>query len=88
MPGRVHLWVEISFLEGQFANRNELDIRNRLVDELGSRGFGKFTGAGSGSGMMDFSFRVENEEAARQMLAQVIGEIAPEVNYSVEVVED
>ena len=49
MPGRIHLWVEISFLEGQFANRNEFDIRNQLIDELESRGFGKFTGAGSGS---------------------------------------
>ena len=37
---------------------------------------------------MDFSFRVENEAAARQMLGQVIGEIAPEVNYTAEVVED
>ena len=88
MTGRIHLWVEISFLEGQFANRNEFDIRNQLIDELESRGFGKFVGAGSGLGTMDFSFHVENEAAARQMLAQVIGEIAPEVNYTVEAVED
>ena len=88
MAGRIHLWIEISFLEGPFANRNEFDIRNLLIDALVARGFGKFTGAGSGSGAMDFSFRVENEAAARHMLAQVIGEIAPEVNYTVEVVED
>ena len=88
MTGRIHLWVEISFLEGQFANRNEFDIRNQLIDELESRGFGKFVGAGSGLGTMDFSFHVENEAAARQLLAQVIGEIAPEVNYTAEVVED
>ena len=88
MTGRIHLWVEISFLEGQFANRNEFDIRNQLIDELESRGFGKFVGAGTGLGTMDFSFHVENEAAARQLLAQVIGEIAPEVNYTVEVVED
>jgi len=88
MTGRIHLWVEISFLEGQFANRNEFDIRKQLIDELESRGFGKFVGAGSGSGAMDFSFHVENEAAARQLLAQVIGEIAPEVNYTVEVAED
>jgi hypothetical protein len=88
MTGRVHLWVEISFLEGQFANRNEFNIRNQLIDELESRGFGNFVGAGSGLGTMDFSFHVENEAAARQLLAQVIGEIAPEVNYTVEVAED
>jgi hypothetical protein len=88
MTGRIHLWVEISFLEGQFANRIEFDIRNQLIDELESRGFGKFVGAGSGLGTMDFSFYVENEAPARQLLAQVIGEIAPEVNYTVEVAED
>jgi hypothetical protein len=42
----------------------------------------------SGLGTMDFSFHVENDAAARQLLAQVIGEIAPEVNYTVEAVED
>jgi hypothetical protein len=88
MTGSIHLWVEISFLVDQFANRNEFDIRNQLIDELESRGFGKFVGAGSGLGTMDFSFHVENEAAASQLLAQVIGDIAPEVNYTVEVAED
>jgi hypothetical protein len=88
MTGSIHLWVEISFLEGQFANRNEFDIRNQLIDELDARGFGKFVGAGSGLGTMDFSFHVENEPAARQLLAQVIGDIAPEVNYTVDIAED
>ena len=87
MAGRIHLWIELSFLSGHFAKRDQFDTRNQIIDELEFRHFGNFTGAGSGSGTMVFSFSVENEAAARQMLTQVIGEIAPEVNYTVEAVE-
>ena len=37
---------------------------------------------------MDFSYRVENAAAARQTLAQVIGALAPEIDYTVQVVDD
>jgi hypothetical protein len=56
MTNGIHLWVKIPFLDGQFANRDEFDTRNQLIDELEARGFGKYVGAGSGEGSMDFSF--------------------------------
>jgi hypothetical protein len=84
MANRIQLFVEFSFLDGEFANRDEMDIRNKLTDELESRGFGKFIGAGSGDGSMDFSFWVDDETKARKLLAEVIGKLAPDANYTVQ----
>ena len=82
MSEGIHLCIEILFLESQLPNR-EFRVRNRLLDELSTRNFGRLICTHSGAGIVDVDYRVRDETEARRLLAEVMGEIAPEVNYTV-----
>ena len=83
MSEGIHLCIEILFLESQLPNSAEFRVRNRLLDELSTRNFGRLICTHSGAGIVDVDYRVRDETEARRRLAVVMGEIAPEVNYTV-----
>jgi hypothetical protein len=64
MRNRLSVLVEISMVDSEFANRDELRTRNAVIEALDSCDFGEFIGAGSGLGGMDFSYWVDDEAKA------------------------
>jgi hypothetical protein len=82
---KLHLMVNIPIAGDGFPNEDELNARNKIIDELDRRKFGHFVGAGGGMGAMDFSYVVTDEQAARQMVSEVIGRILPRKEFSIEV---
>ncbi len=84
-PSGVTLLVE-AFCHGtSFADIAELDLIDEITGTLEAWGLGECTGSGSGQGMIDFDFHfVERDERkCRALLAQVIGEVAPDFDYTV-----
>ena len=59
---KVHLLVNIPVAGDGFPNEQELNARNKVIDELDRRKFGHFVGAGGGMGAMDFSYVVTDEQ--------------------------
>lgn len=82
---KLHLMVNIPVAGEGFPNEAELNARNKIIDELDRRRFGHFIGAGGGMGAMDFSYVVTDEQAARQMVSEVIGRVLPHKEYTIEV---
>jgi len=78
------VWVMIP-LAGTWPNREELAARNAVTDALTAAGIGSCTGAGGGQGEMDFSFQVDDENAARAAIASAMQSIMPGVVYQVRV---
>lgn len=79
-PLAFDLWIHIR-VDDFFASRSELAFRNYLEDELTRRGLGQPIGSGSGGGEMDCSFHVQDEIAARKLIADTFAELAPGCNY-------
>lgn len=80
------VWVTIP-LAGTWPTRAELAKRNAITDALTAAGIGTCTGAGGGQGEMDFSFHVDDENAARAAIASAMQSIMPGVAYRVRVSE-
>jgi hypothetical protein len=79
----VYLSASMPVASGKFPSREEVMVRNTIIDVLNKRGLGKFSGAGGGMGEMDFSFHVEDESTARRMIEDVVGEYLPGVAVKV-----
>lgn len=84
-PPMTHLLVDITLAGDEFAEANELDLRDRLVEGIESRGIGEVGGFGSGMGSMDISVVVPDEQAGREQLAALIRVQAPGVAFTIEV---
>jgi hypothetical protein len=81
----VHLLVEIDLADDRFADAGELDFRSRLVEAIESRGVGEVGGFGSGSGGMDISILVPEEQSGRDQVAAVVRELAPGAAFTIDV---
>lgn len=66
-------------VEGDFANRAELKVRDAVEAKLNSLGIGHCVGSGSGMGMMDIDFLLNepDAEAARPIIEQAMAEAFP-----------
>ena len=84
----IHLLVDIQLPEDDFAEDAELDLRDRLVEAIEGRGIGEVGGFGSGAGSMDISVIVEDEAAGRERLTALLGEMAPGVPFTIQVLPD
>ena len=80
------LTVDIE-VEGDFPNRRELAIRNKLEKEFASQELGKFAGSGGGLGAMDLCYLVEDEQRARGIVERAIERHIPNAKYSIETEE-
>jgi hypothetical protein len=84
----VHLLVGIELARGDFAEDEELNLRDRLVQAVESRGVGEVGGFGSGLGGMDVSVLVQDEAAGREQVAALVRELAPGASFTIEVLAD
>lgn len=80
-----HLFVDVTLAGDDFAGVDELDLRDRLVEGIESRGIGEVGGFGSGMGSMDISVLVPEEQAGREHVAALIRELAPGAAFTIEV---
>ena len=67
-----------------FASKEDLETRSRIVDLIAKRGVGQITRVGTGRGWMDIAIRVENKEDARVALQGIISEVAPSMKFAIE----
>jgi hypothetical protein len=81
----VHLLLEVECDGNDFADYDELDLRERLIEAIESRGVGEVGGFGSGMGEFDISVLVRDEAVGRFHLDGVLREFAPEAKYSIRV---
>ena len=80
------IWVTIPTV-GTWPSASELSTRNAVTDALNATGIGTCTGAGGGMGEMDFSFRIEDEKAARSAIETVMQSLMPGVRYHIRLAE-
>ncbi len=78
--------VSIS-VAGTWPSREELTMRNAVTDALDAAEIGKCTGAGGGRGEMDFSYRVSDEQAAREAIVAAMQSLMPGAQYRIRVSE-
>ena len=69
----------------EFPNRDEMAVRNAIIDELDSQGFGKFVGSGGGFGTMDFEYEVADVDAAKKTIATIVQKHMPGAEYKLTV---
>jgi hypothetical protein len=67
-----------------FASKEDLETRSRIVDLIAKRGVGQITRVGTGMGWMDIAIRVENKEDARVALEGIVREVAPSMKFAIE----
>ena len=80
----IHLVTRIHVGTGPFADEVELIARNKIMAELERRGIGEFIGCGSGDKEMDFSFNVDDELYAREMIEELVQWYLPNVRLRIE----
>lgn len=73
-------------VERDFANRGELRLRRRIEKALVSLGFGPCVGSGSGMGMMDMDFLIDDSDQARArtIIEQTMSEEFSDVKYTLD----
>lgn len=84
----VHLLVDIAIPENDFAEDEEMDLRDQLVDAIETSGIGEVGGFGSGAGSMDISVLVIDEATGRKQLIALLSELAPGRQFTIEVLPD
>ena len=65
----------------------EMEARNAVEDAFMEADLGEFVGSGGGGGQMDLCFDVEDEAAARALIAQAMKMHMPAAKYRIEIVE-
>jgi hypothetical protein len=83
-----HLLLDIKLREEDFAEDAEMDLRDELVEAIEGRGIGEVGGFGSGDGSMDISVIVEDEAVGRERVTALMGELAPDMAFTIEVLPD
>lgn len=71
-------------VQGEFATPKELKLRNQIQKTISDLGVGPCVGSGSGMGMMDMDFLVEDEETARPQIERAMAASFPGTDYSLE----
>jgi hypothetical protein len=85
MGDLIHLLLDIKVSYDGFASPGEMDLRSRLVELIEQRGIGEVGGFGSGMGSMDISVHVPDEAGGRQRLSELMREVAPGSEFTIEV---
>lgn len=78
------VWVFFD-IDGRFADGNELQVRNAVVDELRANNIGEYIGAGSGRGEVDFQFHVTDVPAALELIGKAIEKHAGASDFRIKV---
>lgn len=81
------VFVEIP-VDGEWPSPEDLNARDAVIDALDQRNIGEFIGSGGGLGNMDFSYRVSNEEVARQAIEATMARLLPNLPFTLEVSDD
>lgn len=81
------VFVEIP-VDGEWPSPEDLNARNAVIEALDQRNIGEFIGSGGGMGNMDFSYRVTNEDKARQAIEATMARLLPNRLFTLEVSDD
>lgn len=71
-------------IAGDFATRQELKLRKQIEERIKSLQIGPCVGSGSGMGMMDIEFLVDDQEIAKAAVERAMSESFPTVKYSLD----
>lgn len=73
-------------VKGDFANPAELGLRRKIEKAIGSLGLGPCVGSGSGMGMMDMDFLIDDFDQirAREAIEQAMSQSFPDVKYTLD----
>ena len=81
------VFVEIA-VDGEWPSPEDLKARDAVIDALDQRNIGEFIGSGGGMGNMEFSYRVSNEETARQAIEATMARLLPDRPFKLEISDD
>ena len=70
-----------------FASRQDLAIRDKIVDHIRERGVGKVIHVATGMGWMDILIEVEDKDNTTPKLEAIIKETEPAITYTIENLE-
>ena len=82
-PPSVRLFVEVR-LPRAWPSRKDRGDREAIIEELDAIGIGECGGSGGGMGAFDFSYEVQDEEEAREMIECVIRERLGDVEFTID----
>lgn len=85
-PEKLLLASVLIDVQGDFANRAELKVRDAVEAKLKTLGIGQSVGSGSGMGMMDVSFLLDkpDAEAARPIIEQAMATAFPGQEFTLD----
>lgn len=84
-PEKLLLASVLIDVQGDFANRAELKVRDAVEAKLNSLGIGQSVGSGSGMGMMDVSFLLDKPVAiARPIIEQAMATAFPGQEFTLD----
>lgn len=85
-PAKLILASVMIDVQGDFANRAELKVRDAVEAKLNTLGIGQSVGSGSGMGMMDIDFLLNeaDAEAARPIIEQAMATAFPGQEFTLD----
>ena len=78
------LKIVFSWPGDDMADRQALEIRDRIAQRITSDGIGKILRAGTGMGWMDLVVDVEDKQAARRQIEQIVNDLWPGSRFSIQ----
>ena len=83
----VAILIEVMYPERLLPDRSASELRAKIVDILNECEFGRLIGAGYGLSMMTFTYLVEDEPTASELLDDCMLRAAPQYRYTMKVLE-
>jgi hypothetical protein len=79
-----NLRLVIKWPGDDMASKQDLELRNKIEQNIVKRRIGKIVRSGTGMGWMDIVFEVNVPEKARPEIEAVIKEIAPKLKFEIQ----
>jgi len=78
------LRVVIRWSGDDFASRQDIETRNKIVSLILERKVGKITRVGTGMGWMDIAVGVKDKQVARSSISEIMRMVAPTRKFTIE----
>jgi hypothetical protein len=80
-----NLRLVIKWPGDDLASKQDLELRDKIEQQLVAKKVGKILRSGTGMGWMDIVLEVDDQSRAREEIKTIVKSIAPEANFAIQV---
>jgi hypothetical protein len=80
-----NLRLVIKWPGDDLASKQDLELRDKIEQQLATKKIGKIVRSGTGMGWMDIVLEVDDQIKAREEIKTIVKSISPEANFEVQV---